>query len=163
MEESAMRHRTLLVATASLLAVALAPAAGADPPAKPGTTYLGRLGGNPLSPDSTANPVGRYGSPVSPTSIHNPVGRWGSPVSPQGVRNRITTGGPKLYADDGTYLGRLNANPLDPQSVSNPVGRYGSRTSPTSIHNPTGRYGSRVSPYSPNNPLTTRSPVLLGK
>lgn len=128
-----------------------------------GTTYLGRLGGNPLSPDSTANPVGPYGSRVSPTSIHNPVGRWGSPVSPEGVRNPLTTGGPKLFADDGTYLGRLNANPLDPESVSNPVGRYGSRVSPTSIHNPVGTYGSRVSPQSPNNPLATRPPIVLGR
>ncbi|MGH0038278.1 MAG: hypothetical protein ACQGVK_24870 [Myxococcota bacterium] len=162
-----------LAALHALVWLAPATPAAADPPAGPGVssrpgtptqgTYLGKLGGNPLSADSTANPVGRYGSPTSPTSIHNPVGRWGSPVSPQGVRNPVTKGGPKLYADDGTYLGRLNANPLDPESVSNPVGRYGSPTSPTSINNPTGRYGSRTSPQSPNNPVTTRSPVLYGK
>ena len=38
---------------------------------------------------------------------------------------------PRIYAPDGTYLGKLNANRYDPESVSNPYGTYGSKTRPT--------------------------------
>jgi hypothetical protein len=60
--------------------------------------------------------------------------------------------GPKIYSNDGKYLGNLNNNPYDPNSVSNPYGQYGSPYSPDSINNPYGRYGSQYSPDSPNNP-----------
>lgn len=114
--------------------------------------YLGNLSTNKYSPNSTGNPYGRYGSPYSPESITNPYSRYGSAYSPDGARNPYTSGGPRLYARDGSYLGRLNANRYDPESVNNPYGVYGSRYSPMSIRNPYGLYGSPYSPLSPNNP-----------
>ena len=57
---------------------------------------------------------------------------------------------PKIYANDGTYLGNLNQNRYDPNSVSNPYGPHGSRYSPDSINNRYGEYGSPYSPQSPN-------------
>ncbi|MEX1118107.1 MAG: hypothetical protein WEB60_04860 [Terrimicrobiaceae bacterium] len=67
---------------------------------------------------------------------------------------------PKIYAADGTYLGRLSSNPYLADSISNPYGRYGSPYSSTSINNPYSRYGSPFSSMSPNNPFATRAPVL---
>lgn len=126
-------------------------------------TYLGRLGGSPYSADSTSNRFGIHGSPYGAQSIQNPYSRWGSPYGQHGVRNPYTMGGPRIVAEDGTYLGRLNANRYDPESVSNPYGRYGSRYSAESIHNPYGRYGSPYSAQSPNNRFTTTPPILLGE
>jgi hypothetical protein len=65
----------------------------------------------------------------------------------------VSAGSPRIYAEDGTFLGNLNDNQLDPDSVANPLGRYGSPLSPDSINNPLGRYGSPLSPDSVNNPL----------
>ena len=59
---------------------------------------------------------------------------------------------PRIYAPDGTYLGKLNANRYDPESVSNPYGTYGSKYSPNSINNPYGTYGSKYSPSGVRNP-----------
>lgn len=47
----------------------------------------------------------------------------------------------KLYAEDGTYLGKAGASPYDPESIDNPYGIYGSQYSPTSIRNPFSPYG----------------------
>lgn len=71
-------------------------------------------------------------------------------------------GGPRIIAQDGNYLGRLNNNKYDPDSVANPYGRYGSRYSADSINNPYGKYGSPYSPYSATNPYSTQSPFLVG-
>lgn len=114
--------------------------------------YLGNLSRNEYDLNSTSNPYGQYGSPYAPQSINNPYSTYGSPYSPDGVRNPYTSGGPGIYARDGTYLGRMNANRYDPESISNPYGRYGSRYSPNSINNPYGTYGSPYSTMSPNNP-----------
>lgn len=123
--------------------------------------YLGRLSTNRIASDSTSNPVGQYGSTVSPTSINNPVGQFGSSVSPNSARNSLATDTPKLYSQDGHYLGKVSSNTLDPDSISNPVGRYGSPVSPDSVNNPVGRYGSSVSPESANNPLATDAPEIV--
>ena len=123
--------------------------------------YLGRLSANKIASDSTNNPVGPYGSTVSPTSINNPVGQFGSPVSPNSARNSLATDTPKLYSQDGQYLGKVSSNTLDPDSISNPVGRYGSPVSPDSVNNPVGRYGSSVSPESANNPLAINAPRIV--
>lgn len=40
-----------------------------------------------------------------------------------------------LYADDGKYLGEMNANKYDSNSISNPYGRYGSPYSSESVNN----------------------------
>lgn len=57
---------------------------------------------------------------------------------------------PKLYADDGTYLGKVNNDRYDPDSISNPYGKYGNKYNPNSVNNPYGKYGSQYSPDSPN-------------
>jgi len=116
--------------------------------------YLGRLSANPYDPNSISNPYGQYGSPYSPTSINNPYSRYGSPYSPQSATNPYATSAPRLYGNDGAYLGRLSSNPYDPDSVSNPYGRYGNPYSPTSINNPYGKYGN------PYGPLST--PTIIG-
>jgi hypothetical protein len=83
-----------------------------------------------------------------------------SPYSPIGANNQYTTDGGKIYAQDGSYLGRLNANRYDPESVSNPYGQYGSRYSSKSINNPYSTYGSVYSTQSPNNPYSVTPPVV---
>ena len=123
--------------------------------------YLGRLSANRIASDSTSNPVSQYGSSVSANSINNPVGQFGSSVSPNSARNSLATNTPKLYSQDGKYLGKVSSNTLDPDSISNPVGRYGSPVSPDSVNNPVGRYGSSVSPESANNPLATEAPNIV--
>ena len=123
--------------------------------------YLGRLSTNKVASDSTSNPVGQYGSTVSSTSINNPVGQFGSSVSSSSARNPLATDAPKLYSQDGKYLGKVSSNTLDPDSISNPVGRYGSSVSPDSVNNPVGRYGSSVSSESANNPLATNAPRIV--
>jgi hypothetical protein len=66
---------------------------------------------------------------------------------------------PKIYAQDGTYLGVLSSNPYMPDSTSNPYGKYGSQYSSTSINNPYGKYGSQYSLESIKNPYATKAPV----
>ena len=83
-----------------------------------------------------------------------------SAYSPIGANNQFTTGGGRIVAEDGTYLGRLNANQFDPESVANPFGQYGSPYSPTSVNNPYSAYGSPWSPQSATNPYTTTPPVV---
>jgi len=123
--------------------------------------YLGRYSSNSLDPDSVSNPIGQYGSRISPNSMNNPIGRYGSPISPNSVNNPLATDTPKLYSQDGKYLGKISGNTLDPESISNPIGRYGSPISPDSINNPIGRYGSSISPEGANNPLATKPPVII--
>ena len=99
--------------------------------------YLGCFGFDctPSHPDNLFNPSGA-GSPYAPTSPNNPYGQYGSPYSPDGARNPYTTGGARLYNEDGEFRGTLNSNPYDPDSVANPYGRYGSPYSPESPNNP---------------------------
>jgi hypothetical protein len=101
----------------------------------------------------TANPY--LGQSVSPYDARV------SPYSSQGAMNPYTTGGGEIYAQDGTYLGRLNSNRYDPESVANPYGTYGSPYSSESINNPYSQYGSPYSSLSPNNPYTTTPPVVV--
>lgn len=133
-----------------------------DSPAAPKSepAYLGRLGGNRFSPDSTSNPYGA-GSRYAPNGVKNPYSPYGNPYSPSSVTNPYATQTPRLYGQDGKYLGKLSNNPFDPESVSNPYGRYGNRYSPDSINNPYGTYGSPYSPLSPRNPYSTRTPLII--
>lgn len=55
----------------------------------------------------------------------------------------------KLYAEDGTYLGKAGASPYDPESIDNPYGIYGSQYSATSIRNPYGKYGLQSNQIGP--------------
>ena len=123
--------------------------------------YLGRLSTNKIASDSTSNPIGQYGSSISPKSINNPIGQYGSSISPNSVNNPLATNTPKLYSQDGKYLGKVSSNTLDPDSISNPIGRYGSSISPDSVNNPIGQYGSSISPQSARNPLATNAPRIV--
>ena len=76
--------------------------------------YLGRYSDNPYGSDSTSNPYGQSGSQYSSTSINNPYGQYGSQYSSQSANNPYATNTPKLYAQDGTYLGKVSSNPYDP-------------------------------------------------
>jgi len=134
------------------------------PPAPtPRPVYLGTLSANPYLPDSTSNLYGIYGSPYSPKSTTNPVGEYGSRYSPKSPTNPYATTTPKVYGQDGTYLGKLSTNPYAPDSISNPYGRYGSPYSPSSVNNPYGIYGSPFSPLSPNNPYAVKPPIIIGR
>lgn len=126
------------------------------------STYLGRYSVNRYDSESTGNPYSTYGSEYSSTSIRNPYGSYGSGYSSRSARNPYATQAPRLYAEDGTYLGRLSTNRYDPESVSNPYGVYGSRYSPTSIKNPYSVYGSKYSTMSPWNPYSTSAPIIVG-
>ena len=68
---------------------------------------------------------------------------------------------PRIYSQDGRYLGNLSTNRYDANSINNPYGRYGSRYSSDSVNNPYGRYGSRYSNESANNPYATQAPVIF--
>jgi hypothetical protein len=124
--------------------------------------YLGKLSANHYDGESVSNPYGTHGSAYSPTSINNPYGQYGDPYSPLSVTNPYALNAPRLYASDGTYLGRLSANRYDPESVSNPYGAHGNPYSPTSINNQFSPYGNRYSPLSPRNPHTTQGPRIIG-
>lgn len=68
---------------------------------------------------------------------------------------------PRLFSQNGQYLGNLNKNKYDPNSVSNPYGQYGSPYSSTSINNPYSQYGSPFSQDSISNPYTTEGPKII--
>lgn len=110
--------------------------------------YLGNVNDNRYDPNSISNPYGRYGSSFSQESINNPFGKYGSPYSSESATNPYNYDSPKIYDEDGNYLGRFNSNKYDPESVSNPFGVYGSPYSPKSINNPYSKYGD---PYNPNS------------
>jgi len=123
--------------------------------------YLGRLSTSQYAADSVSNRYGQYGSRYSSTSVNNPYGAYGSPYSPHSATNPYATSAPRIYASDGTYLGKLSANRYDPESVSNPYSRYGSSYSPTSVNNPNGQYGSPYSPKSARNPYAVSAPIIV--
>ena len=68
--------------------------------------------------------------------------------------------GAEIYAQDGTYLGKLGGSPSQYESTANPNGPYGSTWGVNSINNPNGRYGASWSTQSPNNPYTITPPVI---
>lgn len=71
------------------------------------------------------------------------------------IQTSAIAGPPRIYSDDGKYLGTASSNPYDPESISNPYGQYGSPYSPDSVNNPYGQYGSPYSNDSANNPYAT--------
>ena len=109
--------------------------------------YLGRLSTNRYASDSTSNQYGQHGSRYSSNSVNNPYGQYGSQYSSQSVSNPYATNVPKIYASDGTYLGKASSNRYDPESISNPYGQY----------------GSKYSSQSPNNPHSYDGPVIFGE
>ena len=97
----------------------------------------------PYDQDCLDNPYGA-GSPYKSDGLMNPYSQYGSQYSNKSWTNPYATQAPKLYDEDGKYLGRLSKNPYAQDSVSNPYGRYGSQYSNDSINNP---YGAG-NPYS---------------
>jgi hypothetical protein len=67
--------------------------------------------------------------------------------------------GGTVYAQDGTYLGRLT-NAFDSQSILNTFGSFGSQFSSTSMYNTFSQYGSQFATYSAYNSFTNTPPVL---
>lgn len=123
-------------------------------------TYLGKLSTNRYDPDSISNPYGKYGSRYG-NNLVNPYSDYGSRYSPRSWNNPYATDAPRIYAQDGTYLGKLSTNRYDPESISNPYGPYGSRYG-NNLVNPYSPYGSRYSPQSWTNPYASSPPVVLG-
>lgn len=122
------------------------------------TQYLGKLSTNRYDSESISNPYGRYGSPYGQT-VTNPYSIYGSPYSSKSVSNPYATDAPRIYAADGTYLGKLSSNPYDPESISNPFGKYGSPYG-NNLMNPFSKYGSEFSSESWRNPYATRPPSI---
>jgi hypothetical protein len=69
--------------------------------------------------------------------------------------------GAVLVAQDGQFLGTVNADSFDPNSLANSFGTYGSSFNSLSIWNPYGLYGSSYNAYSPWNPYTSTPPVVI--
>lgn len=124
------------------------------------STYLGQLSKNRYAPDSTSNQYGQYGTPYGNT-LNNRFGTYGNPYSSKSWTNPYATDAPRIYAQDGTYLGKLSSNRYDPESVSNPYGRYGNPYGNT-VNNRYGTYGSRYSPQSWSNPYASSAPKVYG-
>lgn len=91
--------------------------------------FIGHLNTNEFDADSVRNQFGRYGSPFSPDSINNQFGRYGNQFSDYSVSNPFAMHAPKLYTQNGMYLGKLSANTFDLESVSNSFGIYGNKYS----------------------------------
>ena len=124
-------------------------------PPRPATPRSSYSSGYSYEPSTviTANPY--IGTPIS--KYDSRVNKY----STDGAQNPYTTGGGRIYAEDGTYLGKLNANKYDPESVANPYGQYGSKYSSTSINNPYSQYGSKYSPKSATNPYAITPPRVI--
>jgi hypothetical protein len=112
--------------------------------------YLGRLSVNPYLSDSLSNPHGA-GNIFSSISPRNPYSRYDNPYSTYSATNPYATQAPRLYDNQGHYVGKLSINPYDSDSISNPSGRYGNPYSSESINNPYG-LGNPYSMDSPFNP-----------
>ncbi|MGI6295071.1 MAG: hypothetical protein ACOX3G_03205 [Armatimonadota bacterium] len=122
------------------------------------SVYLGRFSENKYDSDSISNKYGRYGNPYGNT-VTNPYSPYGNRFSSTSISNRYTTDAPKIYAEDGTYLGKLSANKYDPESISNPYGPYGSKYG-NNLMNPYSTYGSKYSSQSWRNPYATNAPKI---
>ena len=79
------------------------------------------------------------------------------PISPYGVY-----GAPRLYGNNGKYLGNLSANRYNLNSPSNVYGPYGSPYSPQSVNNPYGEYGSRYTVDGAKNQYTFGGAKIFG-
>lgn len=125
-----------------------------------GLTYLGRLSSNRYDLESTSDAYGTHGNPYGNT-LTNPYSPYGSKYSSTSWSNPYATDAPRIYAQDGTYLGKLSTNPFDPDSISNPYGQYGNPYG-NNLMNTYGVYGSKYSSQSWTNPYTTTAPGVYG-
>lgn len=125
------------------------------------SVYLGRFSENKYDPDSISNKYGQYGSRYGNT-VTNPYSAFGNRYSATSVTNRYAFDTPKIYAADGTYLGKLSTNKYDPESISNPYGLYGNKYG-NNLMNPYSAYGSKYSSQSWRNPYSTNAPKIYYK
>jgi hypothetical protein len=116
------------------------------------------LSENKYDPDSISNKYGQYGSRYGNT-VTNPYSAFGNRYSATSATNRYAFDTPKIYAADGTYLGKLSTNKYDPESISNPYGLYGSKHG-NNLMNPYSDYGSKYSSQSWRNPYATDTPRI---
>ncbi len=114
---------------------------GNPPPPPPSDTFIGK--NCPFDLGCLNNPYGA-GSSYKQNGFNNPYSPHGSRYSNTSPNNPYATKPPKLYDEDGNYLGLLSANPYLQDSTSNPYGKYGNPNSKDSINNPYG-VGSRYS------------------
>ena len=125
------------------------------------SVYLGRFSENKYDSDSISNRYGQYGSRYGNT-VTNPYSTYGNKYSSSSVTNPYATDAPKIYAEDGTYLGKLSTNKYDPESISNPYGLYGSKYG-NNLMNPYSTYGSKYSSQSWRNPYATNAPKIYSE
>jgi hypothetical protein len=123
-------------------------------------TYLGKLSKDKHDPESISNPHGKYGSRYG-DSLRNPYSPYGNRYSSTSANNPYADDAPRIYAPDGTYLGKLSVNKYDPESISNPYGKYGSRYGDT-LNNPYSRYGRYWPSSNEVNPSKATKPAEPG-
>lgn len=82
-------------------------------------------------------------------------------TAPRTDRSVVNLEGCLLYANDGTFLGKITWNDVDSDSIFNSVGSYGSDVSLTSIWNDVSQYGSDVSTESAFNDVAMSPPRII--
>ena len=145
-----MGKLSIIVIISFLTAASVAAAQTPQNPA-PSNTYLGK--DCPYAPGCLDNPYGA-GSQYKQDGFNNPYSENGSRYSNTSPNNPYATKPPKLYDEDGKYLGLLSANPNLPDSTANPYGKYGNPNSTESINNPYGvasRYSNKKIYVVPQN------------
>ena len=66
-----------------------------------------------------------------------------------------------IFAQNGTYLGKVSTDKYASDSIANTYGTYGSTYSSSSIFNKYGQYGSDYSSLSPFNAYASQPPYLV--
>jgi hypothetical protein len=66
-----------------------------------------------------------------------------------------------LFAQDGTFLGKISKNRFSMDSISNQFGPHGNRYASTSIFNKFGQYGSSFGAQSPFNQFAQTPPRVM--
>ncbi|MEX2303588.1 MAG: IPT/TIG domain-containing protein [Bryobacterales bacterium] len=95
------------------------------------------------------------------TVVPQPPAATPPPVLPGVPASCSAVEGALIFADDGTFLGRITSNVFARDSIGNEFGPYGSEFSSTSIFNEFGKYGSEFSPTSAFNRFATRPPIIF--
>ncbi|MBP6963922.1 MAG: hypothetical protein KBC96_05890 [Armatimonadetes bacterium] len=158
-KEAATQDRGTGLVVQPLSGFNIAPVGQPEPVPMRTNRYLGDLSSNEYDPESISNRFGSYGNPYGNT-LTSPYSEYGSAYSSHSWRNPYATDTPRIYAADGTYLGKLSSNKYDPDSITNPYGRYGSRFG-NNLMNPYSQYGSRYGSQSWNNPYAVSPPKVF--
>jgi len=119
---------------------------------KDGTT------GNGETVNHTFSSIGSYNVELTVT---DDKGATNSAIKTITVTTAPTIAKLYLFAEDGTYLGKLTTNEFDSDSIFNEYGTYGSKYSSKSIWNEYGTYGSKYSSQSAFNDYTSTPPYIV--